>query len=115
MSWGTPNISSDKWAGKSIAGYDVSWDGGPLPRFAHVSGNSCSIHVDDAYRALSYEVTVKTVFQGGSSGGFASDSGFAISTQDLIWRDGGSNCSPAAAEQWYVTMLQTGFTYRFDF
>jgi hypothetical protein len=114
VSWGTPSLTSDKWKGYEISGYDLSWDGpGADPGF--VSGNSCSIRVDSFNRATEYLVTVTTRFKGGSSGGSASDEGFALDTEPLLWADGGRPYAIAGVDRWYVTMLQKGFTYTFDF
>ena len=118
VSWGTPSLSSDKWAGYTITGYDLSWDGpsGHGSHFVLGSGTSYSIPVATSDQAKSYSVTVQTNFSGGSaSGGSASDTGFALPpTQDLLWYDGGKVYS-LASDQWYVTMLQKGFTYNFNF
>jgi hypothetical protein len=52
---------------------------------------------------------------GTSSGGSATDTGFALDTEPLVWYDGGTLCAVAGTDRWYVTMLQRGFTYSFDF
>ena len=117
VSWGAPSLSSDKWQGYEIQGYLVTWDG-PTANPGMVYGTSCSIPIDPTHRAIKYTVTVETRFKPGSailSGGSASDDGFALDTESLVWYDGGSNYTMAGTDRWYVTMLQKGFTYSFVF
>jgi hypothetical protein len=118
VSWGAPNISSDKWAGYSIVGYDISWTG-PLSNTVSLLANvtNYSITAGNLVSASKYNITVTTKLSAGSlSGGSATDTGFALpAQQDLIWKDGGGNYTVSGGEQWYVTMLQKGFTYNFDF
>jgi hypothetical protein len=114
VSWSDPSLSSDKWKDDSIAGYDVSWDRGPLPNTAYTTGTSYSIKVDPAYRAQPYSVTVRTVLKSGSQGS-AGDTGFALDAETLKWPDGGQVHSIEGVDRWYVTMLAKGFTYTFDF
>ncbi len=114
IGWGAPNLSSDKWKGYEVEGYQVSWDEGPLPNTTFVTGTSYSIPVGSDYRAMKYRATVQTVFKSGSTGGSASDDGFALDTEQLIWYDGGAVHAYGGADRWYVTMLQRGFSYDFD-
>lgn len=113
VSWGAPSLSSDKWQGYSVTGYNVSWTG-PVSSSTFVTGTSYPIAVLDANRAQSYHVKVETVLSPASTGEYATDNGFALDTENLIWYDGGSNYTMAGTDRWYVTMLQKGFTYSFD-
>jgi hypothetical protein len=119
VSWGAPSLSGDKWKDYSVAGYEVRWswaNGGTGAAAGLVSGTGYAIPA--AGRRAEYcTVTVETRLSGGSlsSGGEASDRGFAISTQDLAWPDGGADYAISGSDQWYVTMLQRGFDYGFAF
>ena len=56
-----------------------------------------------------------TTFISGSPEGSSSDKGFAMDSETLFWPDGGKDYAMTGASRWYVTMLQEGFAYRFDF
>ncbi len=114
VSWGAPSLSSDKWQGYSVTGYNVSWTG-PVSSSTFVTGTSYPIAVLNANRAQSYHVKVETVLSPASTGEYATDDGFALDTESLVWYDGGSNYTMAGTDRWYVTMLQKGFTYSFVF
>ncbi|MFH2113926.1 MAG: hypothetical protein ABIJ86_05390 [Spirochaetota bacterium] len=70
--------------------------------------------VDPANRAEEYVIEVTTEVDGQLEGS-SSDTGFALETYDLIWKDGGADYSVPGADRWYVTMLQRGFRYDFTF
>ena len=108
-------MSGDKWKDDSIDGYTVSWDEGSGLRSGYTTSTSFSIPVAVMDRALPYTVTVTTDFRISSSSPSASDEGFALDTEPLLWVDGGKSYSISGADRWYVTMLQRGFTYNFDF
>jgi hypothetical protein len=112
VSWGAPSLSSDKWKDKSIDGYEVSWSG-PTSGSAFAGGTSYSIRTG-LVQAAYYTITVKTRVSG-SWEGSAQDTGFALDTQDLLWYDGGSSYQLPQVSDWYLTMLQKGFTYTFTF
>jgi hypothetical protein len=114
VSWSAPNLSSDKWKDDSVIGYTVSWDAGLLPNSGFAASTSFSIKVDPEYRAVPYNVTVETILKSGA-GGRASDTGFALETEPMIWADGGKEYTIAGVDRWYVTMLQKDFTYSFAF
>ena len=114
VSWGAPSLSSDKWQGYSVTGYTITCAALGLNSFP-VPGTSYTINVSDAQRAQKYTVRVDTVLLPASSGEYATDDGFAIDTENLIWHDGGRNYTMAGPDRWYVTMLQKGFTYSFVF
>lgn len=116
VSWGAPSMSGDKWKDDSIQDYLVSWSSANDTRNATTTSTSYSIPItNDADRAQMYTVTVTARFKNYGTGVSASDEGFAIDTEDLIWRDGGSNYTITGNDRWYVTMLQKGFTYSFAF
>lgn len=106
VSWSAPDLSSDKWKGYSVDHYYVSWDSGNY----WTTSTSCTIR--SVTPAVSYTVTVEAVLDP-SGGGSASDTGFAMDADDLKWYDGGRSYDVSSGEQWYVTMLQKGFSYRF--
>ena len=117
VSWGAPSLSGDKWKGYEIAGYNVTWNG-PTANPGMIYGTSCSIHIDNIYRATKYTVTVETRFSPSSptsSGGSVSDDGFAIDTENLVWYDGSRDHTMAGSDRWYVTMFQKGFINSFVF
>ncbi|MDP3179980.1 MAG: hypothetical protein Q8M76_18860 [Spirochaetaceae bacterium] len=117
--WGAPNLSGDKWKGYSVDHYDVGWSGPDSGSSGRITSTSFSIPVSAGDRAVYFEVTVETTLRklGGSteSGGEASDKGFAMDAENLIWADGGQAYTIAGADRWYVTMLQKGFVYSFEF
>ena len=125
VSWGAPSLSGDKWKDYQIAGYNITWAStgsitGSVPESgsAIVSGTGHTIPVTASNRPDLYSVTVETRLRLGSvtsSGGFSSDTGFAIETEPLVWYDGGRDYTMASTDRWYVTMLQKGFTYSFVF
>lgn len=116
--WGAPSLSSDKWKDYSVDHYDVSWSG-PASGSHSTSSTNYAIPVAAGDRAKYYEITVETTLRklGGGTvwGGSASDKGFAMDAEDLIWEDGGRTYTIAGADRWYVTMLQKGFAYSFEF
>ncbi|MFH2114016.1 MAG: hypothetical protein ABIJ86_05875 [Spirochaetota bacterium] len=115
VSWSAPDLSSEKWNGKSVDGYIVRW-WGPENDSAEISAGltSFTINVDPANRAKEYQIEVTTVVDGGEKGS-STDSGFALETFDLIWKDGGADYNFTGNDRWYVTMLQKGFRYDFTF
>jgi len=122
VSWGAPNLSSEKWAGYSTAYYEIEWSstGGDSGSNGFAGSTSYSIPVSSAYRAQYYDVTVTAFLNqpGGGvvPGGSSSERGFALeATTDLIWYDSAALYAGDDGEQWYVTMLQEGFSYSFDF
>jgi len=122
VSWGAPNLSSEKWIGYSTAYFVIEWSstGGDSGSEGPVLSTSYPITVSPAYRAQYYDVTVTAFLNqpGGGvvSGGSESERGFALeATTDLVWPDGAAVYNVADGEQWYVTMLQEGFSYSFDF
>jgi hypothetical protein len=118
VSWGAPNLSSDKWKDYRVLRYDISWNG-PSSGSDTTNGTSYSIAVSTQDRARLFTVTVESILVvpggGTESGGTSSDDGFAILTEDLLWRDGGQAYGITGADMWYVTMLQKGFIYSFNF
>lgn len=113
VSWSAPSLTSDKWKGKSITHYRVAWTG-PSSGSKTTNSTSCSIPVSIDNRATYYEVTVTTVISWVDEGS-TSDKGFAMDSETLFWPDGGKDYAMTGASRWYVTMLQEGFAYRFDF
>ena len=118
VSWSAPSLSSDKWQDSKVTGYMVEWywSEGPGSFYAYPSANTTnfSIHVGPENLAKEYQVIVTTEIDDNYAGS-ASDTGFALETYDLIWQDGGADYSFSGADRWYVTMLQKGFRYDFDF
>jgi hypothetical protein len=114
VSWTAPSLSSDKWKDHTVSSYRVSWSSDADSGSYWTTSTSYTIHVDPANRAKEYSVTVET-FLSPSGSGSASDTGFALDTKPLIWPDEGASYTVSGADQWYVTMLQRGFAYRFDF
>ncbi|HCM25116.1 MAG TPA: hypothetical protein DIC34_00970 [Treponema sp.] len=115
VSWSEPDLSNEKWEGKSVTGYTVSWSApGPVSGSDSTTSTSYSIPVLAADRAKLYVVQVVTEIDG-SDEGSSGDTGFALETFDLLWYDGGKDYSFTASDRWYVTMLQKGFDYRFAF
>jgi hypothetical protein len=108
VSWSAPDLSSEKWKGYSVDHYYVSWDSG----YYWTTSTSCTIL--SVTPAVSYTVTVEAVLDP-LGGGSASDTGFAMDADDLKWYDGGRSYDVSSGDQWYVTMLQRGFSYRFAF
>jgi hypothetical protein len=120
VSWSAPGLSSDAWKDYEVDHYDIDWSSESDSGSDSRAWTDYSIPVSEANRAHKYEVTItsKLRLKGGAgsiTGGFASDTGFALDTEDLIWQDGGSTYTIAGADRWYVTMLQRGFSYSFDF
>jgi hypothetical protein len=115
VDWSAPSLSGEKWVGKSITGYVVEWSG-PASGSADLSADQTSfaLSVGLVNRAKLYTVTVTSVVNGEEEDS-SSDTGFALETYDLVWPDGGSEYSFTGAERWYVTMLQEGFSYDFQF
>lgn len=113
--WGAPSLTGEKWEGKSLTGYTLSWSG---PDSGEVvlppDRSSYSISVSAADRAAMYDITVESEIDHMNEGS-AADTGFALETFDLLWYDGGSDYSFTGADRWYVTMLQEGFDYTFAF
>jgi len=115
VSWSAPSLSSDKWKGYSVSHYEVSWNSESDSGYAD-NVYWTSFTISPAIQAQCYTVTVTAVLSGGwLSGGSSSDTGFALDTQELTWPDGGAAHAVGGTSQWYVTMLQRGFAYRFDF
>ena len=119
VSWTEPSLTSDKWEGYEITGYDISWSaGGDVSGFFHTDSTSHSIEVLVGNRARLYNIEVTTIVEGPggeSEEASSSDTGFALETQELLWYDGGREYSCAGNDAWYVTMLQEGFSYSFAF
>jgi len=115
VSWGAPNLSSEKWKGKRVDYYKVTWSfAGGSSGSGTASSTSYSVPALDSDRAKVCSVTVQTYISGWGEGS-ASDDGFALLTEELLWLDGGALHTVAGSDVWYVTMLQRGFTYSFDF
>jgi len=120
VSWIEPSLTSDRWEGWEITGYDISWsaDGG-ISGFFHTGSTSYSIDVSIDERAKLYDIEVTTIVEGPVGGdteeASSSDTGFALETRELIWYDGGYEYNFSGDDAWYVTMLQKGFTYSFAF
>jgi hypothetical protein len=114
VSWNAPSLSGDKWKDYTISEYRVSWDG-PDSGSHNTPNTSYSIYVDDSNRAKKYTVTVETRLSPSASGGSASDDGFALEAEPMTWPDGGRSYPVSGSEAWYLTMLQKGFAYAFDF
>ena len=115
VSWTAPSLSGDKWTGRSVDEYIVRWwgpDNNPDGTPTHQT--NFQIPVSVANRAKEYEIEVTTVVDGWEEGS-SSDTGFALETFDLIWKDGGADYEFTGADRWYVTMLQKGFRYDFEF
>jgi hypothetical protein len=117
VSWGAPNLSSDKWKGSFVTGYSISWSGpAGASGSARTSGTGCSIPVASANRAQYFDVTVTSEITGDAGSGASDyDTGFAMDAKELIWPDAGATYNVSGTEQWYMTMLQKGFAYSFDF
>lgn len=115
VSWTAPSLSGGKWDGKSVDGYIVRW-WGPETDSAEISASQTgfTIWVSADHRAIEYEIEVATLVDDREEGS-SSDTGFALETYDLIWRDGGADYSFSGTDRWYVTMLQKGFRYDFTF
>jgi hypothetical protein len=112
VSWGEPDLKSEKWNGATVSYYEIDWSGA-VSGSNTTSGTSYSISTA-GNQGQYVTVQVTTHLSSGISGAPASDTGFALDTQDLLWLDGGKSYS-FTGNQWYVTMLQKGFTYTFDF
>ncbi|HOX31873.1 MAG TPA: fibronectin type III domain-containing protein [Spirochaetales bacterium] len=112
VSWSAPDLSDESWDGAEVSYYEVewSWEGG--------SGSSSHLYstsytISSVAEAEEYYVTVAAHLDTGETGS-ASDSGFAMDAEKLVWASGGSSYT-ISGERWYETMLQEGFSYRFAF
>jgi len=107
VSWSAPDLSDESWEGAEVNYYEVDWGTGS----GTTSSTSYTIYPVSA--ATEYSVTVTAHLDTGETGS-ASDSGFAMDAEKLVWAAGGSSYT-ISGEQWYETMLQEGFSYRFAF